>query len=93
MYYYIGIHLTKGGQMNVAKFQENRTYFAKSICDSSCLFNFRIIQRTGSIVTVQEVGGETKRKKVKNNGTEEFFKWDNYSMAPTVRASREIQRG
>ena len=63
------------------KFEANKTYTTRSICDSNCIISVTIAKRTAKTVTTTE--GKRFRIKVWN-GVETFKPWGTYSMAPTL---------
>jgi hypothetical protein len=69
------------------KFQANKTYSTKSICDSECTFSFSIIKRTAKTVTIK-VHNEIVKRGIQINfeGNECFYPLGKYSMAPCIKA-------
>jgi len=73
-----------------AKFEVGATYATRSICDSECVFSFRVVKRTAKMVTVQDsFGTEMKRRVALNNGSETIMPLGTYSMAPQLDARRD----
>jgi hypothetical protein len=68
----------------MTKFETNRTYTTRSICDSECMIDVRIVKRTAKTVT--DDSGKTYRVK-EFGGVETFKPWGSYSMAPIIRAA------
>jgi hypothetical protein len=72
------------------QFEAGKTYQTRSICDHECIFSFTIISRTKKFVTLK-AQGEIKKVGVKDLGEWEWaFPLGRYSMAPMIRADREI---
>lgn len=66
------------------QFVSGKTYSARSICDSECVFSIAIASRTKKTITTSE----GKRLKVAvRDGVEIVKPMGNYSMAPVIRAS------
>lgn len=73
------------------KFQEGKTYSSKSICDSDCVFSFKILKRTAKTVTINSLfnKNETTRCKIHEyEGSEMIYPLGKYSMAPILRANK-----
>ena len=68
----------------MTKFETNRTYTTRSICDAGMVISVTIAKRTAKTVTTTD--GRTYRVTVLN-GVESFKPWGSYSMAPTIRAA------
>ena len=71
------------------RFQANQDYSARSICDSNCIFTFKVVRRTAKSIWI--VGGQIKeitRKAItiSDDGNEMIFPLGKYSMAPVLRA-------
>ena len=66
-------------------FTIGKTYTAKSICDSECIFSMTVTARKGSLVffTLQ---GNTISRRVKTIDDGETIRAGSYSMAPVFRA-------
>ena len=71
----------------MTKFEAGRTYYTRSVADADCKVIVNVISRTDkSIVT-----SEGKRFKIfQYDGSECVRPWGNYSMAPIVKAEREL---
>jgi len=70
------------------KFEINKTYTAKSICDLSCIFEAIVIKRTQKTVTVKILGTvKTKKVFINSDGNECAFFAGKYSMAPLFKAN------
>jgi hypothetical protein len=69
-------------------FETGVSYFCRSICDSDCIWHFRILRRTAKSVWVL-VNGEQVRRGIRVwNGVEKFEPFGTYSMSPVVSADR-----
>jgi regulator of sigma D len=69
-------------------FEAGISYFCRSLCDSDCIWHFKILRRTAKSVWVL-VNGEEVRRAVKVwSGVEKFEPFGNYSMSPVVSADR-----
>jgi hypothetical protein len=72
----------------MTNFKAGQTYGAKSICDSNCIFKFKVIRRTAKSIWI--VGGQIKditRKAITViDGRETVKPLGSYSMAPILRA-------
>lgn len=67
----------------MAKFEENRTYQTRSICDHDCIISVTIAKRTAKTVTTTE--GKLFRIAMWD-GDETIKPYGSYSMAPIIRA-------
>lgn len=71
------------------KFEVNKKYFARSICDSDCIFKFEILNRTEKTVTIKEnyIHSKPIRKKIyfDDSGAEYILPLGDYSFAPILR--------
>ena len=68
-----------------------KTYQSRSIGDSNCVFTAQIVKRTPKTVTAI-VDREQKNFRVDVYEGVEFFRpFGNYSMAPIIRADKEVQ--
>lgn len=73
-------------------FEINKTYSCCSICDSNCTWTFKVLKRTAKFVTLEDQDGKVFRKKVTVfDGDEQCNPLGNYSMAPILRADKEVQ--
>ena len=65
------------------KFEINKNYSTRSICDSECVWTFTILNRTEKTITVNSMG-EIKKCKVHldRNGFEWAMPLGRYSMCP-----------
>lgn len=71
------------------KFEIGRTYYSRSICDHECVFTILVTSRTAKTVSYL-YEGKQRRSNIKLDDEGEYIKPDNYSMAPTFRAGREL---
>jgi hypothetical protein len=70
-------------------FQVGKTYSARSICDSDCVFTFTILGRTAKTITFKDMGNiKTKGVKIVD-GVEQCYPQGRHSMAPIIRADKE----
>jgi hypothetical protein len=71
------------------KFTAGNTYTQRSICDSNCVFSFRVVSRTAKTMQLDSGDGVTRRVGIKfdREGCEFAFPLGRYSMAPTIRAN------
>jgi hypothetical protein len=74
------------------KFEAGKTYFARSICDHNCVWNFEVVKRTAKSVTLKATDGEVKRRgiKIDSTGSEYCLPLGSFSMAPSLNAEREV---
>jgi len=73
------------------KFETGKTYGTPSICNSDCIFSFTVMERTAKMLTiVDSIYGEKRVRITLRDGVETCRPHGNYSMAPTVAASEEI---
>lgn len=70
-------------------FEVGKTYTAKSITDSNCLFTIEVVKRTAKTITVIEDGKQrTFKVKFDEDDNCEYVKDGSYSLAPTYKANR-----
>ena len=75
----------------MTKFEQGKTYYTRSICNSDCVFAYTIKTRTEkSAVLIDYFGGEIRRK-IKNDNGVEFIEIEKYSMAPVIHANKEYK--
>jgi len=68
-------------------FQENKTYYARSVCDHECIFEITVAKRTAKTIATSE----GKRLGITiYNGVERVFPEGKYSMAPIITAEKEV---
>lgn len=78
----------------MVKFEVGKVYTTRSICDSDCIFKFRVVGRSSKMLTIAEIHNgqqaqRTRRCKVHEYEGEEIAWPDgHYSMAPIIRATR-----
>ena len=77
----------------MTKFETNKTYKTRSVCDHNCIISVTIAKRTAKTVTLTndkttdiESRGKTYRLREWNN-VETFAPWGTYSMSPLIRAA------
>ncbi len=70
------------------KFQENKTYVTRSICDSNCIHSFKIIKRTAKTVKTKVYGEIVFRRIFIHNNVECFKPFGTYSMSATISADK-----
>ena len=71
----------------MTQFKVGSTYQARSICQHDCIFSYKVIGRTAKMVTLDN--GNNYRVKIWED-TETIKPEGTYSMAPTLRANREL---
>ena len=73
-------------------FKVNKFYYMRSVCDYDCMWIYKVIARTASTVTIQDIRTkETMRRRIylAPLSNEECVKpLGSYSMAPTLTADR-----
>ena len=73
----------------ITKFEENKEYSTRSICDHDCIFTYKVIKRTEKNIWIQGYGKEVTRRKVKiYNNSEMIYPEGTYSMCPVLKANR-----
>jgi hypothetical protein len=70
----------------MAQFQVGQTYSTRSICDSECIFSFKILARTAKSVTINVHGKIVRRGLSLYNGIEQFKPYGSYSMCAVIGA-------
>jgi len=71
----------------VAKFEVGKTYTCRSICDSDCIFEYKIIARTAKRLTIQKRDGSIVKRGVTIYRDAESCAPDGrYSMCPVISA-------
>jgi hypothetical protein len=74
----------------IKKFETSKTYETRSICDHNCIFKMEVIKRTAKTLTIR-IQNEIKRVRIYIYENSESVKpLGNYSMAPIMRAEREV---
>jgi hypothetical protein len=90
--------------MSGARFEVGQRVYARSIGDHNCVWIFEVVKRTAKFVDLHQVGseslrhpeGETFRVKIHNEpycggiSNEMAWPFGHYSMAPIVRADRQV---
>jgi hypothetical protein len=75
-----------------AKFIVGREYRTRSICDSNCIFRFKVLARTEKTVTIETGRNKSVRRKITvRDGVEQIYPHGQYSMAPVLRASHQTK--
>ena len=74
------------------EFKANTTYTGRFITDADATFEVTVIKRTAKTVTFKHPHhGTDTRAKIQHDGEAEyFFPMGRYSMAPVIRANREV---
>jgi len=74
------------------KFQADKTYFMRSICDSECIWKITVTCRTAKTVTLKGAGLQgVKRCRISEwEGVEQCKPLGSYSMAPVLSADKEV---
>lgn len=71
------------------KFEINKTYETRSICDHDCVFSYIVIKRTAKFMTIKDKFGDIKRVGIKiYEDAENAYPEGNYSMCPVISANR-----
>lgn len=75
------------------KFEVGSTYQMHSICDSNCIWTYKVIARTACTITLEDDHGEVKRCRInqawsKVRDAETVLPLGNYSMAPALSADK-----
>ena len=71
------------------KFEVNKKYYGTSACDHNCIFELVVIARTEKTIKVL-FENKTKNLKIHNCDGEFVFPYGQYSLAPVIRAEREL---
>lgn len=74
--------------MTTKTFEAGKIYATRSICDSECIFSFRVLKRTPKSVTVVVHGNTVRRGLTIQDGVEEFSPFGKYSMSPVIKADK-----
>ena len=69
--------------MTLNKFEVGKTYETRSICDSDCVFSYKVVSRTAKTVTLDN--GKRYRPHTYEN-REAIYPECKYSMCPTIKA-------
>ena len=73
------------------KFEVGKTYYARSICDYDCIYEFKILSRTEKSLKT-DVRGEVVTRRIKVwNDVEIFRPFGTYSMCAVVYADKEYK--
>ena len=71
------------------KFEVNKKYYGTSACDHNCIFELVVLARTEKSIKVL-FENKIKTLKLHNCDGEFVFPLGRYSMAPVIRAEREL---
>lgn len=77
----------------IKKFKVGETYSCNSVCDSECIWAFKVIKRTPKTIQIEDMHGyEETVIKIINiyDNTETVRPLGRYSMAPILRASKKM---
>lgn len=75
-------------------FKVGNKYYMRSACDHNCVWEYTIIKRTASTITLQNEKGQVKTCRI-NKQLSEYRKSEtvlplgNYSMCPMLSADKE----
>lgn len=72
----------------MTKFIVGSHYATRSICDHDCIFAFEILARTEKTITTKVHGKIVRRGLRVANGVECFAPFGQYSMSPTIDATK-----
>ena len=73
------------------QFEIGKTYGCRSICDSDCIFEFKVVSRSAKQITIKDDLRGVHRVGVRVEGGEEFCRpLGSYSMALVLRAGRRV---
>lgn len=75
-------------------FEIGKTYSTRSACNHDCVWNYKVIARTTSTITITD-GKETKICRINKmyseyRNAETIFPLGRYSMAPILSADKEV---
>ena len=68
------------------KFNENKTYETRSICDYDCIFKMEVIKRTEKTITIKIMNQIKKIKVFMYEDKEACYPLGKYSMSPMITA-------
>lgn len=78
----------------IKTFEIGKTYQTRSIGDHDCIFSFEVLKRTSKTIAIKENGKiSTKKVSIKIEGLDDIeicYPLGKYSMAPVIRADREL---
>jgi hypothetical protein len=72
------------------KFEIGKTYFARSACDHNCIWHYTVTARTPKTVTLSGDDGTITRRVKGDSDGEYCLPQGSFSMAPVLRATREV---
>ena len=79
--------------MATKRFEIGKTYFMRSVCNSECVWTYKVINRTNSTVTLKDECDKITRCRI-NQKEADYFKCENvrplgtYSMSPVLYADK-----
>jgi len=69
------------------RFEVDKTYTCRSVCDHNCIWTFKVVKRTQKSVWLEDERGEVSRRLVKCFHNEEtLFPLGIFSMCPVLTA-------
>ena len=76
-------------------FETGKTYSTTSICNSDCVFSYRVVKRTAATVTMINKFGVEKTYRINKRlseyrNAESIYPEGNYSMCPILSADEEV---
>ena len=72
-------------------FEIGKTYATRSACDHECIWKFRVVSRTEKTLLLQDEDGKARRRGISADASGEYcLPLGRYSMAPVLRAEREV---
>ena len=78
------------GEIKMRKFELNKTYKMRSICDHECIWTYEVIERTAQTITITDGKKVQKCRVAKKEsewcGAERIYPLGKYSMAPALEA-------
>lgn len=77
------------------KFEIGKTYTTASICNSDCVFSYKVVKRTAATVTMINKFGvqntyRINKKVSEYRNAETILPEGNYSMCPILSADKEV---
>jgi hypothetical protein len=74
----------------LVRFEVGKNYAVRSVCDSECVWQFKVVSRTAATVTLDGHNGTARRGIKIVDGEEICYPLGNYSMCPVARATRQL---
>ena len=71
------------------KFQVNKTYSTRSVCDHNCIFSITVLSRTAKTIKIKDLHDSNSVKTLRISeweGVEQVKPLGSYSMAPIIGA-------